>query len=1853
MKPFEEKIVKLTLDYNSFKTNAAAAVGVMTKLKESIANLGKGDAKGASTAIKEIGDATKVVDSGLETMAETTKKTSLAFQALKTMATGALLGIGNQLMNSVVSTLKKFTLDPVTDGFKEYELKMKSMQTIMTNSGESVEVVNGILNDLNKYSDLTIYNFNDMTKAIGSLSTSGIGLNDASSAVKGFFNLAAGTGVEAARASSLLDTAMVQAIQIGKMDYQNWKQLQSAGMGGPKFRDALVANAQAMGKQIDLSDGFNESLKQGWATTDVMLATLKQFEQDQSLLEAATKVRTFTQLMDTALESVGSGWAQTWEIIFGDFNEATTLWSGVWNVLSPILDLTADIRNGFLNIFKDNGGIQAIVQTFGNVYRFINQIAQAIGGGFTNSMGRLMDFLKAIPVALTYPFKLLELLTRKIADIKIIPQVIGAIFQGLFSILGLFASLILGIVDKVKDLYNWFGLLGNKTMSWVKSLGNSAVFKPFIDFFNTLKGIKWSDLLPKENPFTGFLKTAKAALDPLLSVFDNVLNMFKVFGKSISTLSTQPIKDWAKNSKEAMLSSFTEARAKIKELFTATFWKSLFADFKSAFNETIKGIQESSVLTTLSSSFESLKSAVSKFKLPNFGEVGKLFKGVNLDWLINAFKPVTVYADEVTESIKKSTNNFKWFNDVVDKSASILQKFQIAVGEKLTNSLDKAKTTLDSIKPKIQEFVQQFSSDNIVATIRGWVNSVKEFNSGLDWSPIIRQIKDVQDAYGAFKDKLSFYFDVISAFDVFKLLQNGIQMVIDLIGSFNKTNINKVVHNGLESLGNIADSTKSKMEVFSDFMKNVFSKLGDWIVAGIKYSIEGLGLLWNGTKSVLSKIGTFLGNYKENFNKVVDFFTSWKNKIKTIFGDTFSTENLIRGGILAYIGLMIKGMYDFQKNSNGILGGIKEFIEGFTDLPGAITKVIESLTGFTKSITPGNILKIAGAIAILALSLKLLSTIDGEKLNSTLIYLGSGIGAMLTLFGALAIVNKLDLGGGMLKSMATITTISTALLIMAGALKLLSTIDAEQMDAALVALASTLTMVIASMIILSKMNATQVSISLKGILGVASAVLLLAKAVEAFAALDTRQLLVGGAATATALLALATAMKIMGNTKFGVRNGVGVILLATALKMLVKPVKELGSLPWDELKQGMLALAGIMATITAPLLLLGSSKFATSSSKILGAALAMDMVAGALVVLLIPMKVLGAMDKESIIKGLFTIVGLLTGITVALSILGGNGGGAMLGATSILITAGALNALVIPLTIFGTLKLSTIAQGLTVLAISLGLIVAAGYLAIGAAPGLLAIAGAVGALAIAGIAIGAALMAIVVVLEFFTSATKDSFDTLSENILHMFDVILGALPKFEEVAIAVIDSMLTVLETNTGRFITAGFNILISLLQGIRDNMYEIVDLTTQIIVEFAAGLTANIEPLINASLELAIALIKGLAQGINDNSEEFMEAVRQLMGAVLLVVVDGLELVATTFFGWIPGIKGIAEEAGAAARDGIREHFNLESGTETANTAMDGVTGGVTNKTPELGTAGKKAADWLNENFGLPDYSGTGTDAADDFISSVRNKEGEAGGAGRVIGDTANQEMSSPDYAGTGTGAGTDYSTGISGTAGHASTEASGVASKAKAGFESVDTSSSGEYFGQGFVNGIGSLVERAKSAASNLASKALSSLRATLAEQSPSKETTQSGEYFGQGLINGIMNMVRNVELAAVKMGSFALDALDSAIYNSVPRLEGLINDNLNLTPKIIPELDMSNMAMDEFSRTYKAFSNTAYIPTNNPQKSTEGKIGNSNTYNLHIHANGELPDNVIKRMALRFDQAIREQTEQDNFNSGEVYV
>ena len=355
----DQRVVEMRFDNRHFEKNVSTTMSTLDKLKQGL-NL-----KGASKGLENINStANKVNMSGLGSAVETVQA---KFSALSVVGVTALANITNSAVNAGKQIVKSLTIDPITSGFSEYELKMGSVQTILASTGESLETVNRYLQELNEYSDQTIYSFSDMTSNIGKFTNAGVSLEDAVMAIKGISNEAALSGANANEAARAMYN-LSQAMSMGYVQYIDWKSIENANMATASFKDQLLSAAEALGTVKKVGEDtyqtlsgetystlqmFKDGMKDQWMTSDVLVDTLKDYADETTEIgkkatEAATKIKTFSQMMDTLKESAQSGWAETWELIFGDFNEGTNLWTGIGDAVSGVLDGWSNARNNLL-----------------------------------------------------------------------------------------------------------------------------------------------------------------------------------------------------------------------------------------------------------------------------------------------------------------------------------------------------------------------------------------------------------------------------------------------------------------------------------------------------------------------------------------------------------------------------------------------------------------------------------------------------------------------------------------------------------------------------------------------------------------------------------------------------------------------------------------------------------------------------------------------------------------------------------------------------------------------------------------------------------------------------------------------------------------------------------------------------------------------------------------------------------------------------------------------------------------------------------------------------------------------------------------------------------------------------------------------------------------------------------------------------------------------------------------------------------------------------------------------------------------------------------------------------------------
>ena len=379
----DQRVVEMRFDNKQFESGVSTTLSTLDKLKQKL-NL-----TGASKGLDGINAAAKKVD--MTGLGGAVESVSAKFSALQVMGVTALANITNSAVNAGKNIVKALTIDPIKTGFSEYETKMGSIQTILANTehqGTNLDQVTSALDKLNTYADKTIYNFQQMTKNIGTFTAAGVDLDTSVKSIQGIANLAAVSGSTSQQASTAM-YQLSQALASGTVKLMDWNSVVNAGMGGKVFQNALIRTAAVMNdsandveawqkKNIDAHGSFRDSLTQGaWLTTDVLTKTLEQFtmaaeegsdeweafkksltsqgyteKQAEEILkmantatDAATKVKTFTQLMDTLKESAQSGWAQTWELMIGDFEEAKAFFTNLSDIFGGILGASADRRN--------------------------------------------------------------------------------------------------------------------------------------------------------------------------------------------------------------------------------------------------------------------------------------------------------------------------------------------------------------------------------------------------------------------------------------------------------------------------------------------------------------------------------------------------------------------------------------------------------------------------------------------------------------------------------------------------------------------------------------------------------------------------------------------------------------------------------------------------------------------------------------------------------------------------------------------------------------------------------------------------------------------------------------------------------------------------------------------------------------------------------------------------------------------------------------------------------------------------------------------------------------------------------------------------------------------------------------------------------------------------------------------------------------------------------------------------------------------------------------------------------------------------------------------------------------------
>jgi tape measure domain-containing protein len=592
MSTIDERVVNMKMNSGQFLNGVKGVIDALANLKKGL------DLKGSTKGLHDLDQAGKRFN--LDAMSSAVQGVSGKFLALSTIGITALANLTNKAIAAGSQIAKSLTVEPIKTGLAEYETNLNSIQTILANtqaSGATLKDVNAALAELNTYSDKTIYNFSEMAKNIGTFTAAGVALGPATASIKGIANLAALSGSNSQQAAGAM-YQLSQAIASGKVSLMDWNSVVNAGMGGTTFQRALAQTAVAMGtldeKSLKLSgamknvtiDGqsFRDSIsaeggKATWLTSDVLTKTLQQFTGDMTDAQlaaegfsaeqikaiqataktaqlAATEVKTLSGVLDVAKETAGSGWAQTWQIVFGDFAEAKSTFTEMSNTVNGFINASANARNDMLREWDKLGGrtaaIDAIKNAFDALISVLKPIKEAFREIFPATTGQQLynftvavrDFMETLKLSgdnaknLKATFKgvfaVFDIgwtVIKKVADV--LKNVFGAVFDGGSAFLETTASIgdfLVKLDQSIKSgegLTKFFNRLSYILVSVVTGIKNVA--SAIVDFF---KSFASGD--DATSGFSSFIDSVQAHLHPISSLLDAMSKIWSRLGDVMS-----------------------------------------------------------------------------------------------------------------------------------------------------------------------------------------------------------------------------------------------------------------------------------------------------------------------------------------------------------------------------------------------------------------------------------------------------------------------------------------------------------------------------------------------------------------------------------------------------------------------------------------------------------------------------------------------------------------------------------------------------------------------------------------------------------------------------------------------------------------------------------------------------------------------------------------------------------------------------------------------------------------------------------------------------------------------------------------------------------------------------------------------------------------------------------------------------------------------------------------------------------------------------------------------------------------------------------------------------------------------
>lgn len=1297
-KTVDERVVEMRFDNKQFESNVQTSMSTLDKLKQKL-NL-----SGASKGLENINASAKNVNmSGLASGVETVRA---KFSALEVIGVTALANITNSAVNAGKHMIKALTLDPVISGFQEYETQINAIQTILANTsskGTTLDQVNDALDELNHYADLTIYNFTEMTRNIGTFTAAGVDLETSVSAIQGIANLAAVSGSTSQQASTAM-YQLSQALASGTVKLMDWNSVVNAGMGGEVFQNALRETSELLGTgaeaAIKAEGSFRESLSTGWLTSEVLTETLKKFttsganeyvakytglsekavkaaleeaearygeadaidqaskalakksgknadeikdalQMAKTAEDAATKVKTFSQLMDTLKEAIQSGWTQTWEILIGDFEEAKDLFSSISDFLGGVIQKASDARN--------------------------NLLESALGKGFTGLAEKVQGFIKPVKEAA-------NVVTKVKDSVQDLDEIVNNVIRGDF---GNGQERINKLTEAGQNYYK----VQNKVN---EALGNS---------------FRYSDkqVEAQEKLLGSHKKATKAKSDEskeTTKLTDEEKNRIKI----LANMSEEQLK--SKGYTDEQIAAFRELGDTAKKLGIPL-------------NEFIDNLDEINGRWLLIDSFKNIGKSLVKV----FSAIGQAWREVfdpikpeqifNIIGAFHKFTSTLVMSDETADKLKRT---FKGLFAIIDIITTV-------TGGALKNAIKIVSTLLGMADVDILSVTAAIG--DAIVKVRDWIDAHNIFAKSIEIIlPYLKQaVTGIKEWIDTLKDSDNIPRDI--ALGLVNGLRAGIKGVVSVMIELGKAIIDTIksvlgihspstefmeigkniilgliegLQNGAFALWDVLKKIGSKC---IEIVKNIdFGKVfAAAVTVGMLYTLKKFADILEMFAAPLEGFGDLLSGIGKAFTGLGKSLaaSAWEKRSKAILNIAIAIA-ILAASIALLTKLDTKKMW-------GAIGALVVLGAVVTALAFAASKMGETTSIFKKSTTP--IVGVAASILILAIAMNKLAKIDSKDIPKILGLLTAIVVGLSILMVAIGKMTKDGEAKNMDKVGKMLVKMSLALLIMVGVMKLISMMNPGDIAKGLIVIGM-MSLIFAGLIAVSKLGGEHAKKAGSMLLKISGAFLIMTAVIKIISSMNPQEIAKGLVVITifglvfTALIAVS---KLAGQNAG--KAGAMLLMISGAFLIMAAVIKVISSLSMGDIAKGLLVVTAIGVLFAA---LIAMSEIAGKNASKAGSMLLKMSVA--LLILTGVLFLLSKMDSKGLGKalGIVTLLEILFGGLIAVTKLAQNCEKTLI---TIMVAITLLIAAVIGLTFVDPGKLKTATKAVSTIMATFATLVAA------------------------------------------------------------------------------------------------------------------------------------------------------------------------------------------------------------------------------------------------------------------------------------------------------------------------------------------------------------------------------------------------------------------------------------------------------------------------------------------------------------------------------------------------------------------